>query len=411
MWLLLRGRHGSFEMAESLAAVQSRASRRSHFRWVWLVLAALVTAVGVGVLIDRLLIAPDAAGPQQILEALVSGPQRVAPGATAYVSGPNGTWVGAAGIANVKTGEPMQADARLRIQSNSKTWLLTVALQLAGEGKLSLSDTVSHWLPGLLPYGNQITLLALMTDTSGLIDDNDITRSASAGKTMLTRVKDPKLRAQLVATAARLHANPATPASPMLYIRLAAWQPLLFAPGTHYHHSNIGWNIAGLIVERAAGQSLPVLYRERIFKPLGLAHTTYAPQGPIPGPHAEGYLIARNGSLTDATPWTYGKGADGAIVTDAADEATFLRALIDDRLHVRDAFLFFVHPTGWTPAKGGCPGNPIEGVGTGSASRSYVYFATTGNRVAVLLLNGDREATGAYDPKAEAAAASLYCGA
>jgi len=396
-------------MAE-LAVVRTRSSRRSRFRWVWLVLGALVTAVGVGVLIDRLLIAPDAAGPQQILEALVSGPQRVAPGATAYVSGPNGTWVGAAGIANVKTGEPMQADARLRIQSNSKTWLLTVALQLAGEGKLSLSDTVSHWLPGLLPYGNQITLLALMTDTSGLIDDNDITRSASAGKTMLARIKDPKLRAQPVATAARLHASPATPASPMLFIRLAAWQPLLFAPGTRYHHSNIGWNIAGLIVERAAGQSLPVLYRERIFNPLGLAHTAYAPQGPIPGPHAEGYSIARNGTLTDATAWTYGKGADGAIVTDATDEATFLRALIDDKLHVRDAFLFFVHPTGWTPAKGGCPGNPIEGIGTGSASRSYVYFATTGNRVAVLLLNGDRAATGADDPKAEAAAASLYCG-
>jgi CubicO group peptidase (beta-lactamase class C family) len=228
---------------------------------------------------------------------------------------------------------------------------------------------------------------------------------------MLARVKDPKLRAQLAATAARLAANRATPESPMLFIRLAAWQPLLFAPGTRYHHSNIGWNIAGLIVERAAGQSLPVLYRERIFTPLGLTHTAYAPQGPIPGPHAEGYLIARNGSLTDATVWTYGKGADGGIVTDATDEATFLRALIDDKLHVRDAYLAFVRPTGWTPAKGGCPGNPIEGLGTGFASRSYVYLATTGNRIAVLLLNGDRATTGAYDPKAEAAAASLYCGA
>lgn len=182
-------------------------------------------------------------------------------------------------------------------------------------------------------------------------------------------------------------------------------------PGTRYHHSNIGWNIAGLIVQRAAGESLPVLYRERIFKPLGLTHTTYAPQGPIPGRHAEGYLIARNGSMTDATDRTFGKGADGAIVTDATDEATFLRALINDKLRVRDAFLLFVHPTGWTPTKGGCPGSPVEGVGTGSASRSYVYLATTGNRIAVLLLNGDRAATGADDPEAEAAAASLYCGA
>ena len=80
-------------------------------------------------------------------------PQRVAPGASSYVAGPRGTWVGAAGIANVKTGQPMQADTRLRIQSNSKTWLLAVALQLAQESKLSLDESVSRWLPGQLPYG------------------------------------------------------------------------------------------------------------------------------------------------------------------------------------------------------------------------------------------------------------------
>jgi len=147
---------------------------------VWLLPAVLVLSVGVGVVIDRVVFAPVASGPQRILDALVSGPQRVAPGATAYVSGPNGVWVGAAGVANVKTGQAMQPDARLRIQSNSKTWLLAVALQLAQQGRLSLADTVSHWLPGLLPYGDQITLLELMTDTSGLIDDNDVTRSRSA---------------------------------------------------------------------------------------------------------------------------------------------------------------------------------------------------------------------------------------
>jgi D-alanyl-D-alanine carboxypeptidase len=211
-----------------------------------------VAAIGACVLIERVVLAPAAPGPQQILKALVGGPERVAPGATAYVSGPNGTWIGAAGIADVKTGEPMQPDARLRIQSNSKTWLLAVALQLAQEGKLNLADTVSRWLPGMLPHGNQITLLDLLDDTSGLIDDNDVTQSVTAAQAMLARVKDPKLRAQLRAAAARWVANPATPVSPMLFIRLAAWQPLLFAPGTAYHHSNIGWNLAGMMIARAA---------------------------------------------------------------------------------------------------------------------------------------------------------------
>ena len=43
---------------------------------------------------------------------------------------------------------------------------------------------------------------------------------------------------------------------PMLLIELAAWQPLLFAPGTQQHHSNIGFNLAGIIAEKATGDDL-----------------------------------------------------------------------------------------------------------------------------------------------------------
>lgn len=130
-----------------------------------------------------------------------------------------------------------------------------------------------------------------MTDRSGLIDDNDLERSPAAGRRYLARVKDPKLRAQLVAIATRWEANPALEVSPIWLIRFAAWQPLLFTPGSRYHHSNIGWNILGLIAARAAGKPLPTLYRERIFGPLGLKHTAYDPHGPIAGPHANGYVL------------------------------------------------------------------------------------------------------------------------
>lgn len=340
----------------------------------------------------------------------MSGQQRVAPGATAYVAGPNGTWVGAAGIANVKTGEPMTPGARLRIQSNSKPWLMAVILQLAKEGQLSLDDTVARWLPGLLPYGDRITIRQLMTDTSGLIDDNDITRSQSAFERYLANVQDPKLRAQILAIAARLQADPTTRVDPIWLIRIAAWQPLLYAPGSRYRHSNIGWNIAGLIAAKAGGAPLPVLYRERLIEPLGLTRTSYQPQGPIAGPHAEGYSIGADGSLTEATAITFGKGADGAIVTDATDEAIFLKALVDGTLGIRQQVLDFWGASGRNGP--GCPGDAFLGVGAGAASRSYVYYDHTGTRVAVLLLNGFRETTAALgDKEAEAAARSLYCGA
>ena len=395
-------------------------SRWPRRRVLWVVFVGLLVSVGVAFAVVAVGVAfavgrtvggqasrPDL---QRILDGLVSGRQRVAPGASAYVVGPDGSLAGSAGIANVKTGEPMTGDARMRIESNSKTWLTGVVLQLAKERKLSLDDTVARWLPGLLPYGDKITIRQLMSDRSGLVDDYDeLFRSLSAFERYLGNVKDPKLRAEWERLAARLQANPATSVDPIWVIRLAAWQPLLFAPGSRYHHSNIGWNIAGLIAAKAGRNPLEALYRKRIIEPLGLTHTAYQPQGPIAGPHAHSYSIAANGSLTEHV-YPFGMGADGGIVTDAADEATFMQALLDDRLGVRQQLLDFWGARGSNGR--GCPGDAFLGIGSNEGGRSYVYSDHTGNHVAVLLLNGARKTTVAMgDHTAEAAARRLYCGA
>ena len=347
---------------------------------------------------------------QPLLDRLVSGPARVAPAATACLVWPEGTWVGSAGVAVVETGEAIRPEARMRIQSNSKTWLIAVILQLINDGRMTLEDTVGQWLPDLLPYGDEITVRGLITDTSGLIDDNDMMNSLTGTEHALANVKDADLRQQLCEIFAQVSDNRATPVDPMWLIRMASWQPLVLAPGTGYHHSNIGWNIAGLVTERAAGVPLATLYEQRIFAPLGLRHTSYQPQGPTDGPHAEGYLIEDDGSLTKSTAWTAGKGADGAIVTNAAEEAIFLRALVNDDLGVRQPFLAFRAAPGSN--SGGCPGNAFVGRGAGAASRSYVYYDQTGARVAVLLVNGFRSGSGdSGDTKAESAALELYCAA
>jgi D-alanyl-D-alanine carboxypeptidase len=374
---------------------------------VWLVVG-LVAAAGIAVGLSRAFVAGQETRSQYmqgILDGLVTGPNRLAPGATAYVSGPHGTWVGSAGVADVETDQSMPVDARIRIESNSKTWLVAVVLQLVQQGKLSLGDTVDRWLPGLLrAHGKEITLRQLMSDSSGLIDDNDFRSAPSAGDAYLARVGDPKLRAQLRAIAARIRANPAARVSPLWAIRLAAWQPLVAAPGTAYHHSNIGWNIAGLIAAKASGKPLPLLYRERIFQRLRLRRTAYDPQGPIAGTHAKGYELAVGGTLIDTTARHFGKGADGAIVTDAKDEATFLMGLTNGTL---------LHPSivGELGAgdPSGCGGPPVHsGSGAGDGYKSDVVYAVDGSRVAVLLLNGRRPGeTGLTS--AAAAASDLYC--
>jgi D-alanyl-D-alanine carboxypeptidase len=189
--------------------------------------------------------------------------------------------------------------------------------------------------------------------------------------------------------------------SPLLLIRLAAWQPLVASPGTTYHHSNIGWNVAGLIAAEAGGKPLRVLYRERIFQPLGLQHTAFSPQGPIAGPHANGYARDTSGRLVDTTAMHPGKFADGAIVTNARDEAAFLRAAMNGTLFQTRWWLDLYGAPANAP---GCGTPAYAGIGSGDGYRSHVWYDATGDRIAVLLLNDNRG-------NAAAAALGLYCAA
>lgn len=57
------------------------------------------------------------------------------------------------------TTRAVPVQGRFRVGSITKTFVATVVLQLAGEGRLRLDDTVEVWLPGVVPGGDGITLL------------------------------------------------------------------------------------------------------------------------------------------------------------------------------------------------------------------------------------------------------------
>src|SRR5712691_3899417 len=92
------------------------------------------------------------------------------PGAVALRRTPTGTWHGATGFSNLRTKTAMRPDDRFRIGSVTKTFLATIVLQLAGEGRLHLDDKVARWFPGLVPYARAITVRELLNHTSGLFD-------------------------------------------------------------------------------------------------------------------------------------------------------------------------------------------------------------------------------------------------
>jgi D-alanyl-D-alanine carboxypeptidase len=399
-------------------------------RWLLWLLVGLIVApvvtVAILVAVDRAFFAETTQActpattqaprpkPQRVLDGLVWN-RELAPGATAYVSGPHGRWLGAAGVADTSTCSPMPVDARMRLESVTKIYTATLILQLAQEGRLGTDDTVGKWLPGALPYGDRITIRQLLTMTSGLVDNNDL-RNASedARRAYLDRVEDAELRAQLTATLARLEESPAAVVPESFWISWAAWQPLLFTPGAAVRYSNIGYDILGLIAARAGGEPLRTLFRERIFEPLGLDATAYDPQGPISGPHTRGYGIEPDGARIDTTDWHAGVGAEGGIVSNAEDTAIFLTALMRGELLDLQHVARLQGADLWQGgAVSSCGDQAYGWSGGGSGYKTEVWVDGDASRVAVLLLNARHWDTAqpAADQAAHGALARLYCGA
>jgi D-alanyl-D-alanine carboxypeptidase len=390
-----------------------------RLRLILLVAVLLVGAVPTVALLGRAAFAntEQTARPelQRILDGLVTGPDRIAPGVTAYVSGPRGTWAGSAGLADVASSEPMQPDARMRLASVSKAWLAALILQLVDEGRMLLDDTVARWLPSLLPYGDRITVRQLLNHTSGMVNSDDIVRDPDE---YLAQIDDSSLRARVTAVARRVEADPGYEFSPRLWVELVAALPLLLEPGGAYHYSNIGFTVAGLVAERVGGADLATLVRRRITEPLKLESVAYDPHSRISGDHARGYEVGTGGKLRDTTRWTLGLGPGGGMVSNAADEARFLTALMQSRIIGPARLKELKTPSassgdygfGIGLASSGCAGIAYGHNGGVDGYETNVFVSGDGDRVAVLLLNG-RTFDGRGDEIAFRAMNRLYCAA
>ena len=357
--------------------------------WIAVSALAVVAAVAVALVSWPSGGRDDAGELERLVDRLVTGEEAIAPGAAAYVSGPEGTWRHAAGVADLRDGRKLKPGDRFRIASISKPIAATVVLQLAAEGKLGLDDTVEEHVPGLLPYGSRITIRQLLNHTSGLWDTNDFTPAAIA------RVGDPALRAELEALAARVQDDPTTQFPSRRWIQLAAWQPLEFTPGSGYSYSNVGYEVLGEIVERVTGSSFDEEVERRVVVPLELEATSYEP-GPIEGPHAR--LYAADGvEWIDATDVTVGVGAEGAIVSTPEETARIFQALLRGELLPTRWLAEMKEPSPVAGAGGlglaidsplGCGGTAYGHGGALAGVRTWVFVSSDGEQVATLFLNG-----------------------
>ena len=92
------------------------------------------------------------------------------PGAAVGVWIPGrGSYMRAFGIVNRTTGRPAKTTDHVRIASITKTFAATAIPQLVDDGRLSLDDHLSQYVPGV-PNGNSITVRQLLDMTSGIYD-------------------------------------------------------------------------------------------------------------------------------------------------------------------------------------------------------------------------------------------------
>jgi D-alanyl-D-alanine carboxypeptidase len=209
------------------------------------------------------------------------------------------------GVADTTTGRPVPSDGRFRIASSRKAFVATVVLQLAGEHRLSLDDTVARWLPGV---DRRITVRHLLQNSSGIPDDLP---GYTTPREYYEQRYDVYTREQLVAR--------------------AMTHPLLFAPGTDWSYSNTGFTLAGMVVERVTGRSLQQEITDRIVRPLGLHDTTWPGTSPtLPRPYARAYQLFGTGDLVDVTEQV--SGDPDSMISTTRDLDRFFRALLGGRL-------------------------------------------------------------------------------
>jgi D-alanyl-D-alanine carboxypeptidase len=220
------------------------------------------------------------------------------------------------GVADLETGAPVDDEGMMRIASVTKTFVATVVLQLAGEGRLSLEDTAEDWLPGVVQTdeidGDEITVRQLLQHTSGLPDYDDPEDWGTEAHFQRTRYEV---------------------ADPLETVQAALEQGPVFEPGEDWSYSNPGYILLGMIIEEATGHHWAKEVNDRIVRPLELGDTFWAGfTAKLPEPHANAYhRFEPGGDLVDVTEFI-DHDASGGLVSTTADVDRFMRALWNGEL-------------------------------------------------------------------------------
>jgi CubicO group peptidase (beta-lactamase class C family) len=227
----------------------------------------------------------------------------------------------AAGLADLKNSVPMTMAHTMAAFSMSKTVTAIAVLQLVGQKRLSLDDTVTKFVHH--PYDQGITVRQLLSHTAGV--PNPIPLK------WVHRAEAEEGFSEEAALKAVLEKNPQAGNE----------------PGKRYRYSNLGYWLLGKVVEQVSGMSFTAYVKEKIFEPLAIPPDQMSFEIVQPQHHAKGYLAKYSlmnlfkWAVTDSELWgeyegrwlhihnVYANGpAFGGIIGNARGFATLLQDLL-----------------------------------------------------------------------------------
>lgn len=173
------------------------------------------------------------------------------PGAAVGVWIPGeGSWTSAFGSADIERAVAVDPAMQWPLRSITKSYTVTLILQLVDEGLISLDDTIDQYVEGVTD-GDRITLRDLAAMTSGNADYTNVTFQESF-------TEDP----EQIFTLEDLNG-------------FMLGMPAQFAPGAQKVYTNANTNLLGAVVEQVTGEPFDAVLRQRILEPLEQADTEY----------------------------------------------------------------------------------------------------------------------------------------
>ena len=236
------------------------------------------------------------------------------------------------GFRDLEAKEPMTLDTIVRVYSMSKVVTSVAVMQLFEEGKLSLDDPVSRYVPELTHLKvcvggtpeepklvdalRPVTIKHLLTHTAGF----SYSFSAPAPVNRLYDKAD-------ILEAGSLHE----------FIGRLAKLPLVQQPGEAFHYG-VNIDVLGYVVEVVSGKPLESYMQEKIFSPLGMKDTGFDVPEAKRGRVAKLYESGPDGKLREVAHPPYGTYAElgkgfpsggGGLFSSAADYLRFAQMLLN----------------------------------------------------------------------------------